>query len=129
MAFGDARIRDKVQIRSGNDSGKRGIVTRVTRGICLIHLDDGGDTKVHIEQLRNFSSAARKAWEAMPSRQVGRPKGSKRSDRVSVTLRFDTTLWQRFLNMEKEGIIKDRTLLFNQALSKIVESRSRTEHV
>lgn len=129
MASGDAQVGDKIQIRSGHSkAGSRGAITRISSDFCTLRLEDGTQARVRLRQLRNFSSAARKAWEAMPSRQVGRPKGSKRSDRVSVTLRFDKTLWNSFLRLEKNGVISDRTSLFNQALSQIVESRSKTDH-
>jgi len=125
MTLCDAQVGDKIQIRSGHrEADKRGKITRVHKENCSVRLDDGSQLKLAFTQVRNFSSAARKAWEAMPSRQVGRPKGSKRSNRISVTLRFDEALWNRFLLMEREGAISDRTTLFHEALSKIVESRS-----
>jgi hypothetical protein len=49
----------------------------------------------------------------MPERRVGRPKGSTVCDRISVTIRFDRELWQRFRIAETEGLIADRTATFN----------------
>jgi len=129
MASSDARVGDKIQIKSGHSkAGSRGQITSVTGDVCFLRLEDGTLAKVHLLHMRNLSSAARKAWEAMPSRRVGRPKGSKKSDRISVTLRFDKALWDRFLRLEKIGSIADRTSIFNRALSQIVHSRSKTNH-
>jgi hypothetical protein len=57
--------------------------------------------------------AARKAWVTGPDRAVGRKKGTKLYDRISVTLRFDRDLWEHFLALEKEGAIEDRTAFVN----------------
>jgi len=57
--------------------------------------------------------AARKAWKNMPYRHVGRPKGVRHCDRVSVTLRIDRDLWEQFKRDESAGRIKDRTATIN----------------
>jgi hypothetical protein len=88
-------------------------------------LEDGCTVDVKLDGIRNYSLAARKAWVKMPNRQVGRPKGSAQSDRVSVTLRFDRALWQRFLLLEQEGIIGDRVQLFNRILGQIMTKNGR----
>ena len=49
-----------------------------------------------------------------PDRAVGRKKGTKLYDRVSVTLRFDRDLWEHFQALEEEGVIDDRTGLINR---------------
>ncbi len=79
---------------------------------------EGSGRKVHVtpEQVTNFSLAARKAWATEPDRAVGRRKGTKLSDRVSVTLRLDRDLWELFLGLEEEGVIEDRTGLINGLL-------------
>ena len=48
-----------------------------------------------------------------PDRAVGRRKGTKLYDRVSVTLRFDRQVWEHFLHLEDAGVIEDRTALIN----------------
>jgi uncharacterized protein (DUF4415 family) len=68
------------------------------------------------ELVTNFSLAARKAWVTGPDRAVGRRKGTKLCDRVSVTLRIDRDLWERFREMEGAGLIEDRTASVNSWL-------------
>lgn len=65
---------------------------------------------VPAESLTNFSEAARKAWHSQPRRQVGRRKGTRLCDRVSVTLRIDCEVWERFRSVEAED---GRELLWN----------------
>jgi hypothetical protein len=80
----------------------------------LIRLEESGaKTRVTPEQVTNFSLAARKAWVTGPDRAVGRKKGTKLYDRVSVTLRFDRDPWEHFLALEEEGVIDNRTGLIN----------------
>ena len=69
----------------------------------------------------NFSLAARKAWVTGPDRPVGRRKGTKLCDRVSVTLRIDRDLWERFRGMEGSGLIEDRTAAVNSWLRQKLE--------
>src|SRR5580704_6193557 len=71
------------------------------------------ELRVLPEQVTNFSLAARKAWVTEPDRAVGRRKGTKLSDRLSVTLRLDRDLWEQFRGLEQDGIIEDRTGLIN----------------
>lgn len=52
----------------------------------------------------------------MPDRKVGRPLGSRVSDRVSVIFRIDRELWGEFQNAEEAGRIQDRTNFINDAL-------------
>ena len=47
-------------------------------------------------------------------RAVGRRKGTRLCDRVSVTLRLDRDLWERFMALEDAGRIEDRTALINR---------------
>jgi hypothetical protein len=80
----------------------------------LVHLDESGElVAVAPELITNFSLAARKAWKNMPHRRVGRPKGARHCDRVSVTLRIDRELWEQFRQDELAGLIKDRTATIN----------------
>jgi hypothetical protein len=73
------------------------------------------------EQVTNYSLAARKAWVTGPDRRVGRRKGTKLCDRVSVTLRIDRDLWARFRDMESAGVIADRTAAINRWLREKVD--------
>jgi hypothetical protein len=58
----------------------------------------------------------------MPDRKVGRPVGSRVSDRVSVIFRVDRELWRNFLAAEENGQIADRTTVINECLRNIVAS-------
>jgi hypothetical protein len=71
---------------------------------------------VSTEELTNYSLAARRAWRSMPDRKVGRPAGSRVSDRISVIFRIDRTLWNQFLTAEEAGLIADRTTVINECL-------------
>ncbi len=95
----------------------RGIVAEVNVDRLVIKgVSDDKLFSVASAEITNFSLAARKAWEKMPERQVGRPKGSTVCDRISVTIRVDRDLWGIFRVAEAEGIVKDRTLTINNWL-------------
>ncbi len=101
---------DKVLIKG---IGKRGLI-RSAKGSTLIVIDE--DDAMHSlseTELVNYSLAARKAWKKMPERQVGRPSGTTRSDRVSVTLRIDRDLWEAFTAAEQKELIGNRTQVIN----------------
>jgi hypothetical protein len=129
MAAQTTAVGDKVQIKAGHShTGHRGEIEGVNGGLCRVRLDDGTLVRIPEAGLRNFSSAARQAWNAMPDRRVGRPKGSKTCDRVSVTLRLDRSLWSRYLILEQKGQLKDRTSLFNEFLKQIVDRHLKVKH-
>jgi hypothetical protein len=105
---------DKVRVKAGDHTGERGVIEAVDGEKLLVRLGES-DVKVRVtaEQVTNYSLAARKAWKTEPDRAVGRRKGTKLTDRVSVTLRLDRDLWERFLALEEVGVIDDRTGLIN----------------
>jgi hypothetical protein len=109
-----AEAGDKVRVKVGDHTGRRGIVEAVEGHKLVLRIEESG-SKLHVtpEQITNYSLAARKAWVTGPDRAVGRRKGTKLYDRISVTLRFDRDLWERFLGLEEEGIITDRTAVIN----------------
>jgi hypothetical protein len=105
---------DKVKLKNYKDASVRGVVEEVHDDELLVRLVNSGDlVAVASELVRNFSLAARKAWKNMPCRHVGRPRGARHCDRVSVTLRIDRELWDQFRQGEAEGIIADRTATIN----------------
>ncbi len=112
-----AEAGDKVRLKAGSHAGARGLLDAFDGDKVVVRLEGSG-RKVHVtpEQVTNFSLAARKAWATEPDRAVGRRKGTKLSDRVSVTLRLDRDLWELFLGLEEEGVIEDRTGLINGLL-------------
>lgn len=110
----DAEVGDKVRLKGKTHQGHRGVVEKVRSTSLFVRLE-GTDERVQVfpSEVTNFSLAARKAWERMPDRRVGRPKGSTTTDRVSVTLRIDRALWERFKRAEAAGLVEDRTSIVN----------------
>lgn len=110
-----AEAGDKVRLKSGEYAGQRGVVKAIDGGKLMIHLESSErKVRVTVDQVTNYSLAARKAWMTHPDRAVGRRKGTKLTDRVSVTLRFDRVVWQQFLDLEESGVIENRTGLINE---------------
>src|SRR5262249_59985646 len=109
-----AKPGDKVRLKVGEHRGERGVIVAVEEGHFDVRLDVSGQTvRVLAEEITNFSLAARKAWVTDPGRAVGRRKGTRLCDRVSVTLRLDRVLWDYFLGLEEEGIIDNPTGLIS----------------
>ena len=112
-----AEAGDKVRLKAGTHAGARGVVDAFEGDKVVVILKESGrKVLVSSEEVTNFSLAARKAWVTEPDRAVGRRKGTKLSDRVSVTLRLDRDLWELFLSLEEDGVIEDRTGLINKLL-------------
>jgi hypothetical protein len=112
-----AEAGDKVRVKVGDHTGRRGVVEAVEGDKLVLRIEESGlKVRVTPEQITNYSLAARKAWVTGPDRAVGRKKGTKLYDRISVTLRFNRDLWKRFLALEEEGVIEDRTALINEWL-------------
>ena len=108
-------IGDKVKVKAGSQRGVRGLVEAVAEDKIVVRTHGVEESiTVSTDEVTNFSLAARKAWLSMPKRQVGRPKGSKFCDRVSVTLRIDRDLWQQFRTKEHSGLIGNRTEAVNR---------------
>lgn len=117
---------DKVRIKRGAFAGERGILVRPQSGQWIVSLvQRDGSILVPNDDLTNYSLAARRAWRSMPDRKVGRPAGSKVSDRVSVIFRIDRILWNAFLNAEQSGLVEDRTYVINECLRNILASSQR----
>lgn len=113
----NAKVGDKVRLKGNGHSGQRGIVEAIAGGKLAVRLEGSGQRAwLAPEQVTNFSLAARKAWATEPHRRVGRPKGTRLYDRVSVTLRIDRELWERFRAMEEAGLIEGRTGVVNRWL-------------
>jgi hypothetical protein len=111
----DAEVGDKVRVKDKGWPGARGIVEALGGGHLLVRLEDTQERlKLLPEEVVNLSLAARKAWVSRPNRRVGRPKGLRLSDRVSVTLRIDREVWGWFQQMEDAGLITDRTGTVNR---------------
>lgn len=123
----DAKIGDKVRIKI-NGQRSRGIVEGLKGRSLLVRVDDSTETvRVAAEGVTNYSLAATKAWKSMPERRVGRPKGTQVCDRLSVTLRIDRDLWERFQLCESKELIEDRTSTINEWLREKVEEVERSQ--
>src|SRR5438128_2237798 len=121
-------VGDKVKLKSHNSAPVRGVVEEVHGDELLVRLDESGElVAVAAELVTNFSMAARKAWKNMPHRRVGRPKGARHCDRVSVTLRIDRELWEQFKQDESEGLIEDRTATINTWFREMLDKLKRTK--
>jgi hypothetical protein len=109
-----AKAGDKVRVKAGAHVGERGVVEMVDGEKLTVRLEkSGGSVRLLPDQVTNFSLAARKAWATEPDRAVGRRKGTKLRDRVTVTLRIDRHLWERFETLEGDGRIEDRNAVVN----------------
>lgn len=112
-----AETGDKVRLKTEGRFGARGIVETNKGGKLVVRLEDSGQKVMVVpEEVTNLSLAARKAWVSLPDRRVGRPKGMRFCDRVSVTLRIDRDLWEEFRLKESTGLIDDRTATINSWL-------------
>jgi hypothetical protein len=110
-----AEAGDKVRLKAGDYAGARGLLEAFEGDRFVVRLEESGlKVRVAPDQVTNFSLAARKAWATEPDRAVGRRKGTKLYDRVSVTLRLDRDLWELFQSLEDDGVITDRTGLINR---------------
>jgi uncharacterized protein (DUF4415 family) len=121
-------VGDKVKLKTHHNSSARGVVEEVQGDALLVRLDTSGElVAIASEGVTNFSLAARKAWKNMPHRQVGRPKGARHCDRVSVTLRIDRELWEQFKQDESKGLIEDRTATINLWFREMLDKLKRTK--
>jgi len=124
----EPEVGDKVRLKGYNSASTRGVVEAVQGGELLVRLNESGElVPVASACVTNFSLAARKAWKNMPHRRVGRPKGARHCDRVSVTLRIDRELWKQFRQDESEGLIEDRTATINTRFREMLDKLKRTK--
>ena len=124
----EPEVGDKIKLKVHNIPLARGVVEEVRGSELLVRLDESGElVAVASELVTNFSLAARKAWKHMPHRQVGRPKGARHCDRISVTLRIDRALWEQFKRDESEGRIRDRTATINFWFREMLDTLERTQ--
>ena len=124
----EPEVGDKVRLKGYNSASTRGVVEAVQGGELLVRLNESGElVPVASACVTNFSLAARKAWKNMPHRRVGRPKGARHCDRVSVTLRIDRELWEQFRQDEVEGLIEDRTATINTWFREMLDKLKHTK--
>ena len=124
----EPEVGDKVKLKGHHGTPMRGIIEEVHGDELLVRLHETGELiALGSESVTNFSLAARKAWQHIPRRQVGRPKGARHCDRVSVTLRIDRALWEQFKRDESEGRIRDRTATINLWFHEMLQKLERTQ--
>ena len=107
-----SQIGDNVRLKTAPYARKRGVIADVHHHILVGEVNED-QIQADTHDVTNLSLAAKKAWQSMPDRSVGRPNGSRFCDRVSVTLRIDRELWNEFRRLEVEGLIEDRTATIN----------------
>lgn len=56
---------DKIRIIGGNQKGQRGIIQSVTNRSLEVRLEGGETVAISLQDVTNFSLAARKAWRTM----------------------------------------------------------------
>ena len=124
----EPEVGDKVRLKAHKGAPVRGVVAAVHSDELLVRLE-GSEELITVAPalVTNFSLAARKAWKNMPHRRVGRPKGARHCDRVSVTLRIDRELWEQFRQDESEGLIEDRTATVNAWFRDMLDKLTRTK--
>jgi hypothetical protein len=129
LAVADHTKGDKIRIKCGQFRGERGVLVRPQGNRWSVALRDQNNLTIFVstEDLTNYSLAARRAWRSMPDRKVGRPTGSKVSDRISVIFRIDRTLWSEFLTAERGGLVRDRTNVINECLRNVLASAQRLQ--
>lgn len=124
----NAQPGDKVMLKAGGFRRRRGIVEASDGGKLVVRVVDVGVViRVAADDVTNFSLAARKAWVTGPDRAVGRRKGIRLTDRVSVTLRLDRDVWERFQVLELADVIGDRTATINRWFREKLDELQRRE--
>jgi len=93
----DHRPGDKVRILDGPAKGHRALVEFVSGEVLTVIASGGEELRLRVPDsaCRNYSAAARKAWNTNSVRSVGRPPGSKHH-RITISIRVDSDLWCRF---------------------------------
>lgn len=98
---------DKVRIRSGEHAGARGVVRSEANGLVEIILSTGEIMQLRLDEITNYSLAARRAWQVMP-KQAGRPKSHTPARKKMVSVRVDQDLWKRLAEAVECGLISSR---------------------
>lgn len=102
---------DKVRIRSGLYAGSRGIIQDGSNEQLEIQLDEGDIVHVTLDEVTNYSLAARRAWKAMPKR-AGRPQLSSPRKKM-VSIRLDVDVWDRLGEAVELGLVPGKEQAVN----------------
>jgi len=122
----DHRVGDKVAVKN-HAPRSRGIIVAVRARSLRVETESGA-VDVQLDDVTNYSAAARKAWSKQPHRRgVGRPRGAV-VDRVTVNLRVDRDVWTAFQLAEMSGLIATRTETINRWLREGLQKLERSSH-
>ncbi|HYT44075.1 MAG TPA: hypothetical protein VEP90_17175 [Methylomirabilota bacterium] len=110
----DFQLGDKIRIRSGPHTGVRGTVRSQIDGQLEVQVGENDIINVPINNVTNYSLAARRAWKAMPKRS-GRPQGNKPAKRM-VSMRIDPDVWDMLQEAAQHGLIPNREKAVNDWL-------------
>ena len=102
---------DKVRIRSGPRTGARGIICSQVDGLLEIEIGINDTVRVNVEEITNYSRAARRAWKAMPKR-AGRPQLAVPRKKM-VSMRLDVDVWEQLGRAVELGLISSREQALN----------------
>jgi hypothetical protein len=113
-------VGDKVRIRH---DGRRGVVTGVD-GIYLVVKTDVGSERIALNEVTNYSLAARRAWRTRPKR-AGRPRLASPRKRM-ISLRLDIDVLDGLAILVEHGLIESREGAINVWLRERIRSVSKT---
>ncbi len=113
---------DKIRIRAGNFADERAFVIGADgpEFVKVRLAKDEKEVRVSAADIVNYSDAARRAWETMPKRRVGRPR-TVTKQRLSVTLRLDEELWKRVQALESSGVINGRSEFLESLIARALK--------
>lgn len=122
MTESAARLGDKVRIRQGSNKGARGRVEEVMDESIVVRLDSGDPVITSFRDVTNYSLAARRAWQAMPSRSVGRPRAPDTASKRTVSIRIDIEVWRQLGEAAEKKLIPSREQAVNEWLREKVDA-------
>ncbi len=105
------QVGDKVRIRSGDHAGERGLIDEVADASVLVRFDTGEQVLMPLDNITNYSLAARRAWESMPKR-AGRPV-SVGAQKKMVSIRLNSEVWELLGKAVDLGLIRSREHAIN----------------
>jgi hypothetical protein len=107
----DFQLGDKIRIRSGPHARTRGTVRSQIDGQLEIQVGDNDIISVPVNDVTNYSLAARRAWKSMPKR-AGRPQLAVPRKKM-VSMRIDINVWDRLGEAVDLGLIPSKEEAIN----------------
>jgi len=115
----------KVRVRTGPHAGARGVIRAELDGLLEIQLDKNDIVTVPVQDVTNFSLAARRAWQVMPKR-AGRPQLPLPRKKM-VSMRLDVDVWDRLGDAVELGLVPGREQAVNTWLRQQLDLLFREE--